>query len=231
MTMPTRKRTSVEDALEAVLNTMQVDVPVTVGEIASETELSWAVVDRAIALAIQMQDYFRANKIEILGGKGKKIILTELRVDLTRLPEKVREWFIEEKFFKGEDKKRYETEEARKLLCTNIEQGGRTKLEDAISCVLDALELEDEISVLEISKRTNLNRRTIERVLDIFIRFQDLLAERSITKLEGNVIARIHPNLYSLDETRMLYLLKKLYLPHLVDELPEDKERSLFQTA
>jgi hypothetical protein len=29
----------------------------------------------------------------------------------------------------------------------------------------------------------------------------------------------------------MLYLLKKLYLPHLVEELPEKKERALFQTA
>lgn len=229
--MPERKRTSVEDALESVLGTIEVDTPVTVGELASATELSWAVVDRAIDLAMQMQDYFRANRIDVLGGKGRKIIIVELRVDLTRLPEKVREWFIEEKFFKGEEKKRFTTEQARDILCSNIEQTERTKLEDAIDCVHDALELDDEISVLELSKRTNLNRRTIERVLDIFVRFQDKLAERYITKFEGNIVLRKHPEIYSLDETRMRYLLKKLYLPRLAYELSEEKERTLFQMA
>ena len=227
--MPERKRTSVEDALKSVLETIEIDTPVTVGELAAATELSWAVVDRAIDLAMRMQDYFRANRIEILGGKGKKIIIVELRVDLTRLPEKVREWFIEEKFFKGEEKKRFTTEEARNILCSKIEQTERTKLEDAIDCVLDALELEDEVSVLELSKRANLNRRTIERVLDIFVRFQNKLTGENITKIEGNIVLRKHPDLYSLDETRMRYLLKKLYLPHISENITEDTERTLFQ--
>ncbi len=227
--MPKRKRTPVEDAIEGVIGMLEVDTLMTVGKLASATGLSWAVVDRAIGLAMRIQDYFRANRIEILSGNGKNIIIVELRVELTRLPEKVREWFIEEKFFKGEEKKRFTTEEARSILCSNIERIKRTRLEDAIDCVLDALELEDEVSVLEVSKRTNLNRRTIERVLDIFIRFQDWLAEYHITKLEGNVICRRHPDLYALDETRMLYLLKKFYLPHLVEVLSEEKERSLFQ--
>ncbi len=229
--MSERKRTSVEDALDFVLDRIETDTPVTVGELASATELSWAVVDRSLNLAMRMQDYFRANRIEVLGGKGKKFIIVELRVDLTKLPDRVREWFIEEKFFKGEEKKQFTTEEARDILCARDKQNARTKLEDAIDCVLDALELEDEVSVLELSKRTGLNRRTIERVLEIFARFQDRFAGHYITRLEGNIVLRKHPDLYALDETRMRYLLKKLYLPHLADELPDDKERALFQTA
>ncbi|MCK4245464.1 MAG: hypothetical protein KAX20_07560, partial [Candidatus Omnitrophica bacterium] len=133
--------------------------------------------------------------------------------------------------FKGEEKNHYTTEEAREILGTNSRSTNRTKLEDAISRVLEALELEDELSPLELSKRTGLNRRTIERVLDVFTRFQDTFAESFISKRENSIILRKHPDLYALDETRMLYLLKKLYLPHLVEELSEKKERALFQTA
>ncbi len=189
------------------------------------------MVDRAIGLTVTIRDYFRAHRIEVFGGKGKKIIIVELRVNLVKLPNKVREWFIEEKFFKGEEKNHYTTEEAREILGTNSRNTNRTKLEDSINCVLEALKLEDELSLLELSKRTGLNRRTIERVLDIFTRFQDKFAESFITKLENNIILRKHPDLYTLDEIRMRYLLKKLYLPHLVEKLSKSKERVLFQTA
>jgi DNA-binding transcriptional regulator GbsR (MarR family) len=229
--MSERKRTSVEDAIGSVLGMLEDDTPMSIGEIASETGLSWVVVNRAIDLVVKIQDYFRANRIEALGGKGKKFIIVELRVDLTKLPERVREWFIEEKFFKGEEKKQYTTEEARDILYTRRKQTTRTRLEDAIDCVLDALELEDELSVLELSKRTGLNRRTIERVLEIFARFQDRLAGQYIIRLEGNIVLRKHPGFYTLDETRMRYLLKKLYLPNLADELSEERERALFQMA
>jgi AraC-like DNA-binding protein len=240
--MSKRKRTSVEDALDIAIQHLHEDTPVTIGELASEIGFSWVVIDRAIDLTIMIQDYFRAHRIEVFGGKGKKIIIVELRVNLVKLPNEVREWFIEEKFFKGEEKNHYTTEEAREILGTNSRSTNRTKLEDAISCVLEALEdaincvlealeLEDELSLLELSKRTGLNRRTIERVLDVFTRFQDTFAESFISKRENSIILRKHPDLYALDETRMLYLLKKLYLPHLVEELSEKKERALFQTA
>lgn len=229
--MSKRKRTSVEDALDIAIQHLHENTPVTIGELASEIGISWVVIDRAIDLTMTIQDYFRAHRIEVLGGKGKKIIIVELRVNLVKLPSKVREWFIEEKFFKGEEKSHYTTEEAREILGVNSRSTNRTKLEDAINCVLEALELEDELSLLELSKRTGLNRRTIERVLDIFNRFQDKFAESFITKLENNIILRKHPDLYTLDETRMLYLLKKLYLPHLVEKLSKSKERVLFQTA
>jgi len=229
--MGRRKRTSVEDALSNVLDNLQIDTPTTIGEIGSRTDLSWAVTNRAINLAIDIQDFFFANKISILGGKGRKIVLVELRVDLTKLPNKIREWFIQEKFFKGKEKNQYTTEEAIEILGTAIENENRTKLENAIRCILDALELEDELSVLELSKRTSLNRRTTERVLDLFLRFQDYFSNSYLKKVEGNLILREHPDLYSLDETRMTYLLKKLYLPHLKEEISKEKERALFQTA
>ncbi len=144
---------------------------------------------------------------------------------------KVREWFIDEKFFKGKEKNQYTTEEARHVLGTSIESESRTKLENAIQSILDALELEDELSVLELSKRTALNRRTTERVLNLFLRFQDFFASSYLTRVEGSLILRDHPDLYSLDETRMTYLLKKLYLPHLKEKISKEKERALFQTA
>lgn len=229
--MSARKRTAVEDALEKILKTITKKTPSTVSNIASETGLSWNVIDRAANLAMSVQDYFHANKVEVLGGKGRKIVLVELRVDLTRLPNKVREWFIDEKFFKGKEKNQYTTEEARHVLGTSIESESRTKLENAIQSILDALELEDELSVLELSKRTALNRRTTERVLNLFLRFQDFFASSYLTRVEGSLILRDHPDLYSLDETRMTYLLKKLYLPHLKEKISKEKERALFQTA
>jgi len=226
-----RKRTPVEDALEAILKTIPKNTPSTVSEIATKTSLSWNVIDRAANLAINIQEFFRANKIEILGGKGRKIVLVELRVDLTKLPTNIREWFINEKFFKGQDKKQYTTEEAQQILGTASESNERTKLENAVQSILDALELEDELSVLELSKRTGLNRRTTERVLNLFLRFQEYFAESYLKRVEGNLILREHPNLYALDETRMSYLLKKLYLPHLKEDISKEKERALFQTA
>jgi hypothetical protein len=226
-----RKRTPVENALELVLKTIPKNTPSTVSNIASETNLSWNVVDRAVNLAIEIQDYFHANKITVLGGRGRKIILVELRVDLTKLPDKVREWFIKEKFFKGKEKGQYTTEEAQEILGTTIEDTERTKLENAIQCIINALELEDELSVLELSKRTGLNRRTTERVLSLFTRFQDYFTDTYLKKIDGSLILKEHPDLYSLDETRMIYLLKKLYLPHLKEDLPEEKERAMFQTA
>ena len=226
-----RTRTSVEDALEMVLDNLPPNTPSTVSDIATKSNISWNVVERAANLAMEIQDYFHANRIEVLGGKGRKIVLVELRVDLTRLPDKVREWFIEEKFFKGKEKSQYSTEEANKILVTSIENERRTKLESAIQIVLDALELEDELSVLELSKRTALNRRTIERVLALFLKYQDRFANSYLKKVEGNLILRDYTDLYELDETRMTYLLKKLYLPHLKEEMSKEKERVLFQTV
>ncbi len=229
--MTARKRTSVEDALGIILEYLHKDTLLTTSEIASATNLSWNVVDRAVRLVMDIQGYFHANKIEVLGGRGRKIVLVELKIDLTRLPNSVREWFIEEKFFKGEEKKHYTTDEAREILGAHIEDRNRTRLEDAIRCILEALELEDELSVLELSKRTALNRRTIERVLDIFQRFQNYFATSYLEKIEGSLVHRNHPDIYGLDETRMMYMLKKLYLPHLRENLTKDKERALFQTA
>lgn len=229
--MKTRKRTPVEDAIEAILKTISKNTPSSVSEIATKTNLSWNVIDRAANLAMSIQEYFHANKIEVLGGKGRKIVLVELRVDLTRLPNKTREWFIKEKFFNTQEKKQYTTKEIQQILGTADESDGRTKFENATQCILDALELEDELSVLELSKRTNLNRRTTERVLNLFTRFQDSFANSYLKKVEGNLILRDHPDLYSLDETRMTYLLKKLYLPHLKEDISKEKERVMFQTT
>ncbi len=229
--MSRKKRTSVEQALEIVLDILEIDKPVTVGEIATKTDLSWAVVDRAITLAMSLQDYLRAYKITVLGGKGSKVILIELKVDLTRLPKPIREWFIEEKFFKGEDKKQYSTEQVRELLKRDREESERTTLEDSIRLVLDALALEDELSVLEVSKRTDLNRRTVERVLDVLQQIGERFDNSILSNVDNTIIKRKFSDIYALDETRLEYLLKKWYLPHLVQDISEEKERVLLQMS
>ena len=229
--MPKRKRTSVENAIESVLTNLDYDTPTTVGEIASKNDLSWTVVDRGIDIAMMIQEYLYKNRIDVLSGRGRKIVLVELRVELSKLPTKVREWFIEEMFFKGDERKNYSTEEAKSILGVKKKRRGRTLLEDSIRSVMNALELEDELSVLELAKRTGLNRRTVERVLDLFTRVQDDVACFSITRFEGDILKRKRPDLYKLDETRMVYSLKRMYLPHLVNKLPDDKEKSLFQMA
>lgn len=229
--MSNKKRTSVEDALELIFQNLNVNTPSTTGALSTDTDLSWVVIDRAIELAMKIQNFLRANKVVVLGGRGRKIVLIEPRIDLTKIPQEIREWFIEEMFFKGEAKKHYSTEEARQILGTDNADNKRTKLENAVNCTIECLEIEDELSVLEISKRTDLNRRTVERVLEIFTKFQNQFAMLEFTKIDGNIILRNLPDLYSLDGTRMRYLLKKLFLPHLAENLPEDKERSLLQMA
>ena len=85
--------------------------------------------------------------------------------------------------------------------------------------------------MLELSKRTDLNRRTIERVLDFILRFQSDLAESAFAMINGNVVRRKGPDLYELDKTRMVYLLKKRYLPRLAEKLSDEQERTLLHSA
>ncbi|MGY5876019.1 MAG: hypothetical protein RTU30_09755 [Candidatus Thorarchaeota archaeon] len=229
--MSKRKRTSVEDAVARVLSYVKKDAPVTVGHIAGETDLSWAVVNRAVELVMGLQDFLTAKQVEVLGGRGRKVILLGLRLDKTRLPAEVRDWFIDEYFFKGEEKRHLTTKKARETILSSSNQQGRTTFEVSIDRCITALELEDELSVLELSKRTDLNRRTIERVLDFILRFQSDLSKSVFMMIDGNVVRRKAPDLYGLDNTSMLYLLKKRYLPHLAESLSDEQERTLLHLA
>ncbi len=227
--MAPRKRTSVEDAMEKVLSVLKEDTPVTIGAIADALGLSWEVVNRAVNMMIRFQDLFEAYEIEVLGGEGRKIVILNLRVDLTRLPDDIREWFIEERFFKTEEKKRYSTEEAAKILLSGAKGKDRTTLEESLHRLTQALLLEDELSVLELSKRTNVNRRTIERALDTIHNMQDDLANFRVTMIETTVVKRMSVCLYDLDQTRMVLLLKQRYLPHLLSDKDRETKDALMR--
>ncbi len=227
-----KKQRSIEKALEQVIGTVKIDHPITIGEIADHTKLSWAVVKRAVDLIMMIQDYTRAYRISVLKGRGRKIVVTELRVDLTKLPKTVREWFIEEYFFKSKDGDHYTIEVDNAVLETGDITKKRTRLEDAIIRILKTLEVEDDLSILGLSRRTRLNNRTVERSLNLLTRIQDKIADSFFRYIEGSVVRQKHPNLYALDETRMIWLLKKIYLPHLLrEDITKEKERSLFQVA
>jgi predicted transcriptional regulator len=225
--MATRKRTPVEDAMATILSFLKEDTPATVGAIADALGLSWEVVNRAVNLMVSLQDFFEAYEVEVLGGKGKKIVILNLRVDLTKLPDEVREWFIEERFFKTEGKKRYSTKEASDIILSQVVDRERTPLEESIDRLTRALILEDELSVLEISKRTKLNRRTIERGLNTILNVQDSLANYRLVVVDTTVVRRKRLDLYGLDKTRMILRLKQLYLPNLLSEKEQNLKHSL----
>ncbi len=229
--MKKKKRTSFEDAFDLVIKNLKINVPMTISEIASNSNLSWLVVDKVIRVVMNIQDFIYGHKIVVLIGKRSKIILLELRVDMTHLPSTVREWFIEEKFFKGPEKKHYNTEEIKSILNVENNTNKRIHFEDAINLMLEALKLEDELSVLELSRRTGLNRRTVDRTLNFALRFQDMIAKYFVRLHEGKIVLINRPDLYSLDESRMKLLLAKMYDIALHKKLSTDKERTLFQIA
>ncbi len=228
--MSKKKRTVFEDAFEMVLTNLNIDIPMSTAELAAHAGLSWSVVNKALQILMDVQDFFNANRIVVLQGSRSKIILLELRVDLIRLPTNVREWFIEEKFFKGAEKQHYDTEEVMALLGTDVRRGPRTRFEDALLLMLKALELEDEVSVRELSKRLGVTRRTVDRVIQFILRFQDEISEIHVRNLNGQIVVRKRPDIYSLDESRMILLLGKMYGIS-QKGLSEDAERTLFQIA
>ncbi len=227
--MTVEDRVRFEEAVNRVLRVLKPDTPMTTNEISRIAEVNWKTADKAVHFVISIQDHLTANEVVVLGGRGRKIVLLQMRVELSRLPKDVADWFIETKFFRGK-KERPSTEEVYAIMAPL--ESKRVSIEEAVSRTLHALEMEDELSVLELSKRTGINRRTVARVLDLLLEVQNHVADFKVSRThDGTIIKRKLPDLHTLDNSRMVYVLKRRYLPDDVEELPENQERALLQMA
>ena len=91
-----------------------------------------------------------------------------------------------------------------------------------------ALQYRDEISILELSKRTLVTRRTAERVLQLIQNVQEILNEFEFRKVGGEIVKEKRRDMYELDEPRMIYILEKRYLQD-KREIPHSKEQVLMR--
>lgn len=221
-------RTSLEVGIELVMQSLKVSVPKSVRRIARETSISWHLANRAISVIQRLQDFAEAYELLVIDGPGRKILVLDLRVRMTKLPREVAGWFLDSEFFQI-DKLIYKTNDVLDIVAPKEQRGRKATFEVALDRVIRALEMRDEISVRELSKRTDLNRRTIERVTSVIQQFQDELANYEVRVIESEVFMEKRPNLYDLDNARMIFLLKKRYLPKQVAEIPESKQRVLLK--
>ena len=145
------------------------------------------------------------------------------------LPRLAFKGFVLDSEFFQIDKLIYKTNDVFDIVVPKEQRGRKATFEVALDRVIRALEMRDEISVRELSKRTDLNRRTIERVTSVIQQFQDELANYEVRVIESEVFMEKRPSLYDLDNARMIFLLKKRYLPKQVAEIPDSKRRVLLK--
>ncbi len=223
-----QSRITFEEAIDKVLSAMHPNVPMNVNQITEHSGISWATTKNALHVVLEIQDFLATHEVIIIEGRPRKIVLAQIRVSMSKLPSEVADWFIDSAYFTA-PRKQYTTEEARELVAPEGKTG-KTPLENAIRRVVEALKLEDELSVLELSKRTSLNRRTVERVLALLIQFQEKISESMIVEIEeSGYIRELRPCLYDLDHQRMKYLLKKRYVPGELKEISDKQERELLR--
>ncbi len=224
----TTNRNKMGEAFEKLLKAMDLNIPMSVNQIAEESGISWPTTKNALNVILDIQDFLSAYEFILIEGRPRKIVLAQIRVSMIKLPSEVRDWFIDSAYFTN-PRKQYTTEEAHKIIAPEG-KNGKTPFDVAIRRVVDALKLEDELSVLELSKRTVLNRRTVERVLALLIQFQDKISEFMIVELEeSGYVKELRPSLYDLDSKRMIYLLKKRYIPGEAKAISKKQERELFR--
>ncbi|TET09834.1 MAG: hypothetical protein E3J86_07120 [Candidatus Thorarchaeota archaeon] len=221
-------RITFEEALEKVLSKMGLNVPMNVNQITELTGIGWITTKNVLNIVMEIQDFLAAHEIIVIEGRPRKIVLAQIRVRMSVLPSEVADWFIDSEYFTTL-RKEYTTEEVRKQVAPEGKIR-KTPLETSIHRVVEALKLGDELSILELSKRTVLNRRTVERVLALLIRFQNKISETMLVEIEESGYIREHrPSLYELDNQRMIYLLKKRYIPELVKDISDKSARELLR--
>jgi len=226
--MAKEDRVRFEDAALRVLEALVPDTPMTVNEIARRAEVNWKTADKVVHFLINTQDQLTANQVIVLGEQKRRIVLLQMRVELSKLPTDVVDWFIEERFFS-----RTEQTHGREAQSTQAPTAnGRVPVDEAASRILEALEIEDEASLSSLSRRTRINRRTVARALDLLAGVQNSVADFTISRTEdGMIIRRALRSLYNLDGPRMRYVLKKRYLHDDTEPLQKDQERALLQIA
>ncbi len=203
--------------------TVKKETPITVSAISEATGIDWRTVNRVINFLLATQDEFAAHSVRVLKGKGGTIVWMKDRLDKIKLQKDVREWYIKKRFFDNEGNK-LSLKEMQALFVSE----DRTSVEEVVSRLFKILEIEDDITVAEIARRIVVNRKTVDRALDLILEFQDRIAEGIIMKKEM-VLWRKRPSLYDLDETTLRYFLTKWYFPNEAKEIPEEQEIALLQ--
>ncbi|MHA2323364.1 MAG: hypothetical protein ACXACG_17175 [Candidatus Thorarchaeota archaeon] len=225
------KRTSFVEALDGILQALELDVPITLAEMAGRTGIDRRTVVRIVDFIVDTQDCFAAERVTVLGDKGRKIVLIDDRVDLSVLPDDIRNWYVNKRYFSEDFESSSHSRNESGLEPIRAKPVLRATIEDAIQRVFRVLESEDELSVGELAGRAGINRKTADRALTIITRFQDDIVKHEIS-VKGNILlARQGTRLEDLDETRMKILLKKRYFPEESGSLSDSKGKSLMRLA
>ena len=217
-------RMKFEDATGMILKAMESNVPLTVNKIADESGVKWTTTRRILDTVMKIQDFLAAYEVHVIDAPRRKLALLRIRVEMTKLPSEVTDWFLESPYFTT-PRAEYSTKAAREIIVKTKKD--RTPFHEAVVRVASALELEDQLSILELSKRCGLNRRTVERVLSLLLLHQDTISKSQFVKERDFIIRQPLPSLYELDNTRMMYLLKRRYIPDEAAKIPKEKEREL----
>lgn len=223
--MADSKRTTFEQAIDKTLSVLRDKTPITVSALSEVAGIDWRSAERVIEFFLNTQEEFAAHTIEVMKGKSGKIVWMIDRLDKMKLSKEVRSWYIEKRFFEKMDE-RPNPEEIHAM----FKPESRTSVEEVVSRLFKVLEIEDDLTVAEIARRVSVNRKTVDRALDLMIQFQERIAEGVITKKEM-LLWRKRPVLHNLDDTTIKYLLQKWYFPEEVKVLSEEQEMALLQLA
>ncbi len=220
------QRTTFEQAIRQTLSIVKRESPITVSAIADLCGIDPRAVSRVIDFLVNLQDEFAKTTVKILEGKWGKVVWTADRIDKTLLPKEIRAWYINKRFFEKLDKATPSFEEIQSM----FEERKRTPVEQVVRRVFGVLEVEDDMTIAELSRRVRANRKTVDRALNIILEFQDEIAAGRLTRKEL-VIWRRRTPIYELDDTTIMYQLKRWHFPDEVDKISDDQERELLQIA
>jgi hypothetical protein len=228
MTMVGEGRTRLENAVPRVVDTLGLDVPMTVNEIARRAGINWKTADKIVQFLTDIQDQLTAHEVVVLGGKNRRIVLLQMRVELSKLPKDVADWFIEARFFsKDEQSSSKKTRPTERVM-----KSQRVPIEAAAIRILETLEEKDEVYLSSLSRRAGIDRRTVTRALGLLVSVQGQVADFSVSRTEdGVIIRRALRSLYELDSSRIRYVLRKRYLHDAAETLHGDEEHTLLQMA
>ncbi|MBD3408355.1 MAG: hypothetical protein GF411_19685 [Candidatus Lokiarchaeota archaeon] len=221
-------KSTFESVLEKILDDMKLNRPYTMNQIAEMIGVNWSTAKRAVDILFDIQDFFAAYEILVLGERPK-MVLIQPRIRMSQLPSDVIDWFITSSFFTT-PKQSHESDEARTLIVERVVES-RTPINIAIDRIIRSLKLEDELSILEMSRRTELNRRTVDRLLDLLVHHQDKISQFRFVEMDGAILKEPRPDLYELDSPMIKLLLTKYYLPDESPDIPEEKERELLRLS
>ena len=219
-------RTTFEETIRQTLEIVKRESPISISGIAELSGVDPRAISRVIYFIIDIQDEFAKTVVKMLEGNWGKVVWTVDRIDKSQLPETIRNWYIKKRFFENLQEPAPSFEEIRKM----FEEKKRTSIEQVVCRVFKVLEIEDDITIAELARRTRVNRKTINRALNLISTFQNELAEGYLFK-KNLVIWRKRTPLHELDDTTMMYQPKIWHFPDEVEKLSADQKRELLNYA